>query len=336
MRLKKEDHIDIFNYLCDFNIFISRGGLIFNLNQNVLKNLLYLFVITIYSLITSPVVDSTIFFYTVLKWLYEKKIYRLNESYYLFFKMLLLSLFFGVTQRLLYVFRLFQLIFSEYPFYKYMRCIMSRKNLSIFNTANKKIYFNKVNPFKLLSIIKAVVQKSTLAESSEAKLSKLLGYLKRNSEMPPELAGCDHNFEYLFFSESCAPNVYHMGVDLRVRTYCGVLPLGSYIFRTTPGKHGELHSNVVDIHELEGKNGPYIKPQIMAGTYMPFSHQNHSAEANAVGVKCSQRVSQYGLTYLGFLNQGNFMWNMHFKCMNIHSLQQSPLLCKNKYCWCVW
>ena len=54
-------------------------------------------------------------------------------------------------------------------------------------------------------------------------------------------------------------------VLIRVRTYCGVLPLGSYIFRTTPGKHGELHSNVVDIHELEGKNGPYIKPQIMSG-----------------------------------------------------------------------
>ena len=31
---------------------------------------------------------------------------------------------------------------------------------------------------------------------------------------------------------------------------------------------------------------------------MPFNHQNHSAEANAVGVKCSQCVSQYGLTYM--------------------------------------
>jgi hypothetical protein len=129
INLQKEEHIDIFKHLCNYSGFIGKGwGALFNLNQRLYQNLNYLIILSFHSLFLAPVVDSTLLFYTVLKWSYEKKTYKLNEGYLLFFKMLLLSLVFGITQRLIYVFNLYKIIFSEYPFYTYMCCITSRKN----------------------------------------------------------------------------------------------------------------------------------------------------------------------------------------------------------------
>jgi len=107
--------------------------------------LLFIFVGVVTAMIRAPLVNSILVFYFILKWFYEKKIVKIQESRLHLVSLLFFNVFLNISSRLLHFIHFYKIIYNPTPFQAFVDCYFFTQNDIIFSTADKCIYFDKIN-----------------------------------------------------------------------------------------------------------------------------------------------------------------------------------------------
>ncbi len=278
--LKEDNCINIFEYLCDFILILSKDTFVFNKNNKVNKNLLFILASTVISLITAPIINSTLLFYNILKWFYEKKNYKKNEGYFFLFTLITLNFFFNISSRILYIFKFYLVIFNANPFYSFVTLDFNVRNNNIAKAWDKCIYFNKINALPNLgnsSSFTTILRKSF---NEMWTSNKSFAHLNLRHINPQGL----NAFEEKIITGS-GKEIVHFGVE-GPNTH----PL---IMKSSPENLSKHSSNIFTVLDLKRLHNGSEVVQGCQQAYLPEAHRDLSIQASVTFLKFSAQINSY-------------------------------------------
>jgi hypothetical protein len=171
--LKPDSKVDLYVYTLAYLKNLNRIHPEFSyfFEYSIIWNFMYVLEVTSRLILISPVIRSTLVFYNVLKWLFEKKSTATNENFFFFLQLFFLNFFFNINKLLIFTLYLIKCCTNtKTPFVTYIQRISGARSNLLNETLNKIIYYNKINMFR-----KFLHHTSSLAETLFVKHMSVVG-----------------------------------------------------------------------------------------------------------------------------------------------------------------